>query len=260
MRTLSLPLALLVAGWPAALAPAVAAPVPRAAPATLAVLNFDNNTGAADYDPMGRGLAAMMITDLSTSPDLKVVEREHMQDVLAEQHLQHSALFDSSTAVRAGKLLGAQYITAGSLAAADPKLRIDMRVIDVETGRVVQAAQVTGPKDRIFDMEHQLADKVLAGMNVTLSPETEAKLRKQQAGDQQMGYDSFMALSTGMAQMDGGNYVDAASTLRPLLMKAPDSRLVELTYQEAKHRAEQKGKESVKQKVNDKLRSIFHKP
>ena len=257
-------MALLLAAWPLALGtthpagPVRSATAPAAA--TLAVLNFDNNTGSTDYDAMGRGLAAMMITDLSTSNDLKVVEREHMQDVLSEQQMQHSAMFDSTTAVKAGKLLGAQYITAGSLAAADPKLRIDMRVINVETGQIVQAAQVTGPKDKIFDMEQQLADKVLKGMNVTLSPDAEAKLRKQQASDRQMGFDSFMSLSTGIAQMDAGNYVDAAGSLRPLLMKAPDSRLVELTYQEAKHRAEQAAKEKAKAKVTDKLRSIFHKP
>ncbi|MGH7624480.1 MAG: CsgG/HfaB family protein, partial [Gemmatimonadaceae bacterium] len=106
-----------------------AATVPPHAPQTLAVLNFDNNTGRTDYDPMGRGIAAMMITDLSASPDLKVVEREKMQDVLNEQNMQHSALFDSTTAVRAGRLLGAQYIATGSLAASSPQIRIDMRVI-----------------------------------------------------------------------------------------------------------------------------------
>mgnify|MGYP003297987318 CR=1 FL=1 len=31
---------------------------------TVAVLYFDNNTGRSDYDPLGKGIAAMMISDL----------------------------------------------------------------------------------------------------------------------------------------------------------------------------------------------------
>jgi len=38
---------------------------------TVAVLYFDNNTGARDYDNLGRGMASMMITDLSAMKDVR---------------------------------------------------------------------------------------------------------------------------------------------------------------------------------------------
>jgi TolB-like protein len=227
---------------------------------TLAVLNFDNNTGRSDYDPMGRGLAAMMITDLSASPELKLVERERMQDVLKEQEMQRSRMFDSTTAVKAGRLLGAEFIATGSLAAATPELRIDMRVIRVETGQIVKVARVTGPEDKIFDLEKELADHVLKDLDIALSPESEALLRKRQEANRELGVGSFKALSSGLAAMDGGDYLTAAERFQPLVMKSPGSMLVELAYGEAKRRAALAAQQSAKQKVGDALKGLFKKP
>jgi TolB-like protein len=227
---------------------------------TLAVLNFDNNTGRTDYDAMGRGLAAMMITDLSASPDLRLVERERMQDVLKEQEMQRSRMFDSTTAVKAGRLLGAEFIATGSIAAAAPELRIDLRVIRVETGQVVKAARVTGPEDKLFDLERELADHVLEDLDIALSPESEALLRKRQEANRELGVSSFKALSNGLAAMDAGDYVTAAERFQPLVMKAPGSMLVELAYGEAKRRAALAARQSAKKKAGDALKGLFKKP
>src|SRR5690349_1247899 len=77
----------------AAQAPAAstAAPAARpngdpAHPKRVAILYFDNNTGKTDFDGLGRGIAAMLITDLSKVPEIQLVERDRMQAVLDEQH------------------------------------------------------------------------------------------------------------------------------------------------------------------------------
>jgi TolB-like protein len=227
---------------------------------TLAVLNFDNNTGRADYDPMGRGIAAMMITDLSVSPELRIVERERMQDVLSEQKMQRSPMFDSTTAVKAGRLLGAEFIATGSLAAADTELRIDMRVMRVETGQIVKAARVIGPEARLFDLEQELADGVLKDLDIALSPESEALMRKRQEANREIGVGSFRAFSNGLAAMDAGDYLTAAQEFQPLVMKSPGSLLVELAYGEAKRRAALAAQEVAKKKVGDALKGLFKKP
>ena len=227
---------------------------------TLAVLNFDNNTGRADYDPMGRGLAAMMINDLSVSPELRLVERERMQDVLNEQHMQRSAMFDSTTAVRAGRLLGAEIIATGSLAAAGAELRIDMRLIRVETGEIIKSARATGPEEKLFDLERQLAERVLQDLDIALSPESAELMRKRQAANREIGVRAFRDFSSGLLAMDNGDYVRAAELLRPLMMQAPDSPVVALAYGEAKRRASLAAKEAAKKKAGDALRGLFRKP
>jgi TolB-like protein len=240
-------------------APAVAAPVATRA-RTLAVLNFDNNTGRTDYDAMGKGLAAMMITDLSVSPELKLVERERMQDVLQEQDMQRSRLFDSTTAVKAGRLLGAEFIATGSLAAAAPELRIDMRVIRVETGQIVKTARASGPEDKLFELEQQLADGVLKDLDIALSPEHEAQMRQRQQANREIGVNSFKGFSLGLAAMDRGDYVGAAQHFQPLVMESPGSLLVQLAYGEARRRAARAAADATKKTVNDALKGLFKKP
>src|SRR3954464_9232844 len=126
---------------------AIATPATLHRPApkkTVAVLYFDNYTGKADYDALGKGIASMMISDLSSVPEIQLVERDRMQDVVKELDVQHTRYFDSTTAVRTGRMLGSQYIVVGSFAAVEPKMKIDTRVVSVETGAIVKTAQVTG--------------------------------------------------------------------------------------------------------------------
>ena len=256
--SLALPALLLV--LPATVSHRAALPPAPLRARTLAVLNFDNNTGRADYDPMGRGLAAMLITDLSVSPELKIVERERMQDVLQEQDMSRSRMFDSTTAVKAGRLLGAEFIATGSLAAASPELRIDMRVIRIETGQIVKTARAAGPEDKLFELEQQLADSVLKDLDIALSPEREALMRKRQQANREIGVTSFKVFSAGLAAMDQGDYFTAAQKFQPLVMQSPGSLLVELAYGEAKRRAARAATDATKKKVNDALRGLFKKP
>lgn len=227
---------------------------------TLAVLNFDNNTGRSDYDPMGRGLAAMMISDLAASPELKLVERERMQDLLKEQEMQQSPMFDSTTAVKAGQLLGAEFVAAGSLAAAGQELRIDMRMINVETGEIIKTARATGPEDKLFELEAQLAERVLKDLDIALSPESAELMRQRQEANREFGVAAFRDFSSGLAAMDNADYVKAAELLGPLLLRAPGSLMVQLAYGEAKRRAALSAKDAARKKAGDALKGLFKKP
>ncbi|MCX5761197.1 MAG: hypothetical protein NTW72_06785 [Gemmatimonadetes bacterium] len=226
----------------------------------LAVLNFDNNTGNADYDPMGRGLAAMLISDLAASPELQLIERERMQDLLKEQKMQQEAMFDSSTAVKAGRLLGAEFIATGSLAAAAQELRIDVRLIRVATGEIVKTARATGPEDKLFHLEAQLAERLLKDLDIALSPESAELMRKRQEANRELGVSAFRDFSSGLFAMDNGDYIKAAELIGPLLLRAPGSLVVELAYGEAKHRAALAAKEAARKKANDALKGWFKKP
>lgn len=256
---LLVPLLLQLQGAPFAPHPPEPTPAPRAVK-TVAVLNFDNNSGRADYDAMGRGIAAMMITDLSASPLLRVVERERLHDVLTEQRLQHSQFFDSTTAVRAGRLVGAEYIVTGSLAAATPELRLDTRVIRVETGEIVKTARVSGREDNFFELEQKLADRLLKDLDIALSPEDSATLRRRQEENRALGFTTFMAFSNALYAMDNGDYVTAGERLIPVVRQAPDSRVVQAAYQEAKHRSTVSAKQRAKEKARSGLRGLLKKP
>jgi TolB-like protein len=76
----------------AALVAAGLAPRPaRAAPAvTVAVSYFDNTSGQAELEPLRKGFADMLITDLAAADDLVLVERARLEAALRELRLQKS--------------------------------------------------------------------------------------------------------------------------------------------------------------------------
>src|SRR5438477_3145464 len=66
----------------------------------VAVLYFDNNSigkDHADYDGVGKGMAELMINDLAQNPNVRVVERDRIQQVLVEQNLTKQGAIDPQT-------------------------------------------------------------------------------------------------------------------------------------------------------------------
>jgi TolB-like protein len=233
------------------------APVP--ARKTVAVLSFDNHTGKTDYDPLGKGIASMMTTDLSSVDAIQLLERERLQDVIKEMDAQQTAYFDSSTAVRVGRMVGAQYIVTGAIAAVQPQIRLDTRVVRVETGEIVKTAQVTGKEDQFFDLEKRLAHKLLDGLEVALTPEDERKLQTRQESNHINDLSTVLGFSQAIALSDRGDYVGAATRMAPVMKAAPNSLVVKLTYDEIKRRAAAKSKSKANDKAKEGLGKLLRK-
>ncbi len=154
------------------------------APKTLAILPFENNsvTGHDKFEPLTRGLSAMIITDLSDSvKGLKLIEREKIKAILEEISLGQSGIADESTAAMAGKILGAQAITIGSFMVLGKKVRIDIRIINVETGEVITSDSVTGKSNAFMELEQELVRKIADSLNETFEPEKLTKKSDIQA-------------------------------------------------------------------------------
>src|SRR5262249_34994071 len=117
----------------------------------------------------GKGLADMMITDLSSAPGLAVVEREKLEALLAEIKLERGHYFDPNTAQKLGRGVGAELAVTGSFVAMSPSLRLDVRVIRIDSGKVLKAAQVTGDKEHFFDLYKKLVAELLDGLQAAVS-------------------------------------------------------------------------------------------
>ncbi len=141
----------------------------RADAPVIAVSYFENTSKKADLDPLKQGLAEMLITDLSASSDVTLVERGRLNEVLAEIKLQKNPYFDPKTAARLGKGLGAAYILTGSFQAHRGSLRINVRVVDVETARVALSVKEQGTEAQFFELERRLARGLLKGIGAGLT-------------------------------------------------------------------------------------------
>lgn len=224
---------------------------------TVAILSFDNNSNEVRYDHLGKGLADMMITDLSAVEALQLVERERLQELVDELELQQSALFDPETALKLGRFVGAEYVVIGSLTSVKPTLRIDARVIHVESSEIVQSSEVTGEEDEFFEMHQELADQLIAGVDVWLSPEEREILRQQQEANRLNELETALAYSEALYYYDQEDYVRAFEKMQVVQESAPNSVIAKITYDKVKDKAQRETEKKVREKVNKGLKKLF---
>jgi tetratricopeptide (TPR) repeat protein len=82
-------------------------------PNTIAVQAFTNR-GDPAYAALAKGIAAMVITDLSKIPGLKVLERQKVQKLADEVSLNQSGLVSQDSLVKAGRMMRAEKVVVGS--------------------------------------------------------------------------------------------------------------------------------------------------
>jgi TolB-like protein len=111
---------------------------------TIAVVEFADLNGKVTN--FGRFLAEELITNLYQKR-FKVIERQLLNRVIAEQKLSLSGAVDQSTAQRLGKILGVDAIASGTVTDLGRNLRVNARLISTETGEVFAVASTTVVKD-----------------------------------------------------------------------------------------------------------------
>ena len=110
----------------------------------VAVWDLENLNPAETIGPdMGELLAAKVIETLNESGAFQVVERERLILVLEELSLGSSSLVDEATRLKIGRIVGARLMVFGGYFVLGNMMRLDLRLVEVETGRVVKAAQKT---------------------------------------------------------------------------------------------------------------------
>ena len=94
-------------------------------PLVISVLYFEDRIHLREFAWARKGLADMLITDLTQASGLRVVQRERLEVVLREQSLQAAGRIEEKTAVRIGRLTGATVILLGSATRVGETLRLD---------------------------------------------------------------------------------------------------------------------------------------
>jgi hypothetical protein len=136
----------------------------------VAVLYFDNNSigrDARDYDGVGKGMAELMTNDLLANPRVTVVERERIQALLVEQNLTSQKTIDPSTAIRLGKIIGAQYMIYGAfMSDGRGQFVLTAKTVNVETSAISNPTRVNSRGDDVLGMIAQLNEKLISEMQV----------------------------------------------------------------------------------------------
>lgn len=185
---------------------------------TLSVLYFHNKTGQPGLDPLQKGMALMLITDLSSVEGLQVIERTKLQALAEEMGLGASGLVDPDTAPRVGKLLGAQWMLGGDIAEGKPEvLQLQSQLLNVPDSRVLGQSASEGALTEFFRIEKDILFDTIKLLQIEITPEKETKLRKPCSTDNA----ALMALFQGIDASDRGNYKEAAELYKKALKKDP---------------------------------------
>ncbi len=105
---------------------------------TVVIAEFENINVRGDAVP--RILQEKLTTAFIKSGHFDVVERAQLEKALKELKIGMSGLVDPDTQKQIGKLLGASLIVLGSISEANSKVSIDARVVSIESGKAVSAA------------------------------------------------------------------------------------------------------------------------
>jgi tetratricopeptide (TPR) repeat protein len=173
---------------------------------TVAVLYFQNLGDKKELDPLQKGLAEMLITDLSKVKELKIVERVKLQKLMDELKLGTTSSVDQTTAPRMGKLMRASKLVKGSfLNMEQDKFRVDANFIGTQDGSYKQVKNVLGSLTDYFKLQKELVFNIVADLGIQLTD-------KEREAIQVIPTESFLAFvaySKGLDLEDKGMYQDA---------------------------------------------------
>ena len=117
--------------------------------ASVAVWEIEDLSPGGNRLDIGELFSARIMEVLKSKGDYTVVERTRILRVLEELRLGSSALADEQTRLRVGRLVGARFMVFGGYLVIGGNMRLDLRLVEVETGKVLKAVQKTASSNDI---------------------------------------------------------------------------------------------------------------
>ncbi|HSR14856.1 MAG TPA: CsgG/HfaB family protein, partial [Gemmatimonadales bacterium] len=172
----------------------------------VAVLPWSYVGADPSLQPLGYGLAHLIMSDLAGVDGLTLIERERIQALLDEMALRDAGQVDPATAARAGRLLRASHVLHGVVRQTEDGVRLEATVVRTSDGSVEALGGAGDRLDRLFALEKTLVLDLVAQMGIPLSPAEERALTERPVQDLQ----AFLAFSEGLAAERRGDYRGAS--------------------------------------------------
>ncbi|MFQ5926838.1 MAG: protein kinase [Terriglobia bacterium] len=157
-----------------------------AAPATrpeksLAVLYFENLSGAQEDEYFRDGITEDIIVELSKIKELRVFPRSA---VLAHRD-------KPATAPQIGRELNAAYVLGGSVRRAGNRLRITAQLVETRTGHSIWAERYDRQLEDVFAIQDEIAQSIARALRVMLTEKEKRAIEKVPTADVQ-AYDYYL--------------------------------------------------------------------
>jgi serine/threonine protein kinase/cytochrome c-type biogenesis protein CcmH/NrfG len=147
----------------------------------IAVLYFENLSGAAEDEYFRDGMTEDITTELTKIKSLQVLPRAAVaafRDKLA-------------TAFEVGRQLSATHVLGGSLRRAGNRLRITVQMVETRTGHSVWGERYDREMKDVFEVQEDIARCIAQALRISLSPQEEQTITLKPTGNLQ-AYDLFL--------------------------------------------------------------------
>jgi tetratricopeptide (TPR) repeat protein len=108
------------------------------------VITFDNQTGDAAYDYLEKVIPNLLITDLEQSKYLQVATWERLNDILKQMGRKETEFIDEETGFELCRMENIPALALGSVTKAGNVFVTDVKVLDVETKRLLKSVRSQG--------------------------------------------------------------------------------------------------------------------
>lgn len=194
----------------------------------VAVMAFESASADPAHESLGKGLQAMITTDLHEVGQFDLVERARLADIQAELDLAKTGAIDKATASRIGKLAGASHLLTGTVTVLGARMRIDARLFATESGDILLAESIEGATDEFFDLEKALVGKLVGATGVTMEPRVRVRVQRVHTAD----FKAFRTYSEGIDAFDKEDYQRSVELLARAAELDPDFTLATLTMEQ----------------------------
>jgi len=186
---------------------------------SITVLYFDNKTGQKNLDVLQKGMAVMLISDLSKIDKIQVVERVKLQALLEEMGLAGTVPLSQGTSRKIARMLGTYYVSSGYIVPGKfTKIQLHPSMMDVPFKTVKRQDIIVGEINELYRIEKDVLFNIIKDMNISITPEEQERLSKPLSKNDI----ALLALFTAIDFSDRGQYDKAAAFYREALVEDPD--------------------------------------
>src|ERR1700675_3427681 len=152
-----------------------------AQPKSVAVLYFENQSGAKEDEYFRDGITEDIVTEISKIAQLQIFPRSEML-----------AFRDKPvTAQQVGQQLGAAYVLEGSIRRAGNRVRITAQLVEASTRHSVWAERYDRQLEDVFAIQEEIARSIAQALRITLTPQEEKKISRKPT-ENPLAYDFFL--------------------------------------------------------------------
>jgi len=135
---------------------------------SIAVISFENQTGDQGYDFLQKAIPNLLITNLEQTGELYVATWERMHDILKQMGHKDVENIDRDLGFEICRREGIESIVTGSFVKAGDTFVTDVKVLDVETKKLLKGANVKGRgEDSILQTQiDELTREISQGLGI----------------------------------------------------------------------------------------------